>query len=192
MYASAAYFSLKVTVYRIFTGHNYHNSPCHVLVLKYAYMVPYIGIICFAFDRKQLASNSNNLQLTQTEGQVKRSATLTTSIHPSCVCSSNQNSNSASPPLTFSISPLFLLRGAAPRLILTVTALSSPCRRSAMRLGCSGLKEISSSGRGKRLARPFSVEISEESSTEGQPEEPCRARGRGGKPVGGSAVPWTF
>lgn len=73
---------------------------------------------------------------------------------------------------TFSISPLFLLR--AERVILTVTAFSSPCRRRAIRLGCRGLKEISSSGRGKRLALPFSVEISDESSTDGQPAEPCR------------------
>lgn len=73
--------------------------------------------------------------------------------------------------LTLSISPLFLLR--AERVILTVTALSSPCRRRAIRLGCRGLKEISSSGWGKRLVLPFSVEIWEESSTDGQPAEPC-------------------
>lgn len=73
--------------------------------------------------------------------------------------------------LTLSISPLFLLR--AERAILTVTALSSPCRRRAIRLGCRGLKEISSSGWGKRLVLPFSVEIWEESSTDGQPAEPC-------------------
>lgn len=73
--------------------------------------------------------------------------------------------------LTFSISPLFLLR--AERVILTVTAPSSPCRRRAMRLGCSGLKEISSSGRGKRLILPSSVEISEDSRTDGQPLETC-------------------
>lgn len=75
--------------------------------------------------------------------------------------------------LTFSISPLFLLR--AERVILTVTEFSSPCRRRAIRFGCRGLNEISSSGRGKRLALPFSVEISEESSTDGQPAEPCGA-----------------
>lgn len=73
--------------------------------------------------------------------------------------------------LTFSISPLFLLR--AERVILTVTEFSSPWRRRAMRFGCRGLKEISSSGWGKRLVLPFSVEISEESSTDGQPAEPC-------------------
>lgn len=73
--------------------------------------------------------------------------------------------------LTLSISPLFLLR--VERVILTVTALSSPWRRRAIRFGCRGLKEISSSGRGKRLVLPFSVEISEESSTDGQPAEPC-------------------
>ncbi len=72
--------------------------------------------------------------------------------------------------LTFSISPLFLLR--AEREILTVTAFSSPWRRRAIRFGCRGLKEISSSGWGKRLVLPFSVEISEESSTDGQPAEP--------------------
>lgn len=62
-----------------------------------------------------------------------------------------------------------------------------------MRLGCSGLKEISSSGRGKRLARPFSVEISEESSTEGKPEEACGGAGREGhmrRQVGPSEVLW--
>lgn len=69
-----------------------------------------------------------------------------------------------------------------------------------MRLGCSGLKEISSSGRGKRLARPFSVEISEESSTEGKPEEACRGGGAGRqvrkrkrkRQVGPSEALWRF
>ncbi|TNN47342.1 hypothetical protein EYF80_042469 [Liparis tanakae] len=92
-----------------------------------------------------------------------------------CPCAHGQpRANSLSPQnwldLTFSISPLFLLR--AERVILTVTAFSSPWRRRAMRLGCRELKEISSSGWGKRLVLPFSVEISEASSTDGQPAEP--------------------
>lgn len=131
--------------------------------------------MCFHSNFTPAAGLLNQSGQEQTGGPVMRSVTLKTCVHLSCVCSSNQNQkqNSSSPLLTFSISLLFLLRDAAPRLILTVTALCSPCRRSAIRLGCSGLKEISSSGRGKRLARPFSVEISEESSTEVQPEEPC-------------------
>lgn len=76
----------------------------------------------------------------------------------------------STPVFTLSISPLFLFR--AGWLILTVTAGFPLCRR-AMRLGCSGLKEISSSGLGKRLVLPFSVEISDESSTDGYPLEPC-------------------
>lgn len=74
--------------------------------------------------------------------------------------------------LTLSISSLFLLR--VERVILTVTALSWPCRRRAIRLGCRGLKEISSSGLGNRLVLPFSREISEESNTDGPPAELCR------------------
>ncbi len=74
--------------------------------------------------------------------------------------------------LTFSISPLFLLRGV--RENFTVTAESSPCRFRANRSGCRGLKEISSSGRGNLERLPVSVEISDESSTSGQlPDELC-------------------
>lgn len=82
------------------------------------------------------------------------------------------HTSAASVPLlpTFSISSLFLLR--LERVILTVTELSWPRLRRAIRLGCRGLKEISSSGLGKRLVLPFSREISEDSSTDG-PAEPC-------------------
>lgn len=73
--------------------------------------------------------------------------------------------------LTLSISSLFLFRAEC--VILTVTAPSCPCRRRAIRLGCSGLNEISSSGLGNRLVLPCSWEISKESSTEGPPAELC-------------------